>query len=955
MKRDGKATDLLVTTWLEKFLNKPDLFLSLPLTNDTKSPRGVNIKPDFVSNEIGITISEARRRRGLILPLINKMVEKGIIIEGASSRENIVRQRILGWYNSLTLQDKKQLPRSVTYKNNISFTSMGGEKRSWATQATQFEWIAKTIDEIHEDLHKVGVIDAEFKTVNERKRPVKDINAAMLAWVSKISVSDDELWSLPISKALTPLGFNITIEHIQKTLGVSYNSAYKVRELAYPLVEKMFDKEILVASDEENSCAGVELRRKLLNWYRCLTIDEKKALPIFGNKVSLKRIPKDKRPINKSDFRYNLVKNAWGFIHQDLEKLGVISLDYQSVADQKFFKTFNHNENHETQKDRFARLAFIPLNSQADLIEPTKNEPFVQVEQIFASRSKSVSSESGKSNYSNACSLFIEFLSEQYGTSPLIIFNVFDEHLLSRYRKYLQQQIITQKISSHHANTILSAVRNALRRLTQVRDLKYSFYDIEGFETGRSTDFKKPFTKNERLQILDAIKIGIKESKAQLKPYQKTGIGQNPLDDKGGRIRGLSNLDNARWLFENSMKCIPVHHNTAKSPEEKAFLQIIEASDKGLSEVYSDWAVTPMIGVDLITPYILRLAQVTGLNVEPLLSLDIDDYVDSHPATSRPCLRYWKERSDGHKEYHLDLFNAQLTWLSSGQARSVKQIFEEVIKLTSSIRQNIDDDRFKNRLFIYQSNSSQKHGVVFPFVGSKLNDAQLLGRTLSFFVEKYGLQNEKGEPLTLTISRFRPTFVSEMLDNGVSLREIQLMLGHSSIQTTIRYLDSLDFNSISRKKLNDKLREIHQSALDEQCKETKEMEKPKNNDEILITFQTPLAECKNIFDPPEFIKNLSSYTPGTPCSQYNKCLSCDNVVITAKNLSEIFAMKRDYTHLIEHTRVMDTPYGHVVRENLELIKGIIDPELSDFSTEELKNGQRLAEYIEDTILVDGVV
>ena len=90
---------------------------------------------------------------------------------------------------------------------------------------------------------------------------------------------------------------------------------------------------------------------------------------------------------------------------------------------------------------------------------------------------------------------------------------------------------------------------------------------------------------NERLQILDAIEKGLSESRKALKPYKKTGLGSNPLDEKGSVIRGLSTLENARWLFENRLMCKPVHYNTAKSPIEKSFLRIINDSDKGLIEV----------------------------------------------------------------------------------------------------------------------------------------------------------------------------------------------------------------------------------------------------------------------------------------------------------------------------------------------------------------------------------
>ena len=811
-----------------------------------------------------------------------------------------------------------------------------------------------TIEKVHESFSELNIVDTDFKGFEE-KQPINVAEAAVIEWVSKTVKDIEELWEIPISTAKNSLGFGVSVKYIQNAVGISYLAASENRELTSPIIKKMTEEGILVTLDEKSQATGLENRRKLLNWYRKLSEKEKRELPIFGNKICLSRMSSQKLPIKQYTLKFNAVRSAFDLIHHDLEKLGIIDPNYKSVVERTSEANVNRKNSSESQIDRFNRLASRELNATNDFFIPSKLEPFIQVEQLFASYCKTVASESGKSNYRAASTSFIKFLSDLHGTVPLNILIAFDQHLLSRYRKHLEQKIIKEEISSHYANTNLSAVRKALYRLKQVSDIDYIFFDVGGFSVSRETDIKKPFTMNERLQILDAIEKGIGESRAILTPYKKSGVGKNPLDKKGGRIYGLSTLDNARWLFENCLKCKPVHHNTAKSTIEKSFLAIIADSDKGLIEVYNEWGVPPMINIDVLIPYLLRLAQITGLNADSLLSLDIDDYVDSHKATSKPCLRYWKERSDGYKEYHRDLFNAELTWLTSSQAKSIKVIFEELDQLTGSFRQDIEDDAFKDRLFIYQSNSTKKHGRVSPLLGNKGKNAKALGASLSRFVKKYNLKNDEGDPLTLTISRFRPTFVSDMLRNGVTVREIQLMLGHSSLQTTLGYIDSLDFNSMSRMKIKDELEEIHQSTLDKQVEKVPEDIKSKKNDELVTTFHTPLAECRNIFDPPNFVKNLSSYIPGTPCSQYNKCLSCDNVIITAKNLPEIFAMKRDYTLLTEHSRVMDTPYGHVISENLELIKGITEPELSNFSLEELENGRRLAEYIETTTLVDGVI
>ena len=421
--------------------------------------------------------------------------------------------------------------------------------------------IGITIDEIHEDFPEPGTLGTDFKNVEE-KQPIKDAEAAVIEWVSKTAGDKESLWEIPISKADNTLGFSVAVKHIQSAVGVSYSVAQKYRGLTTPLIERMIEEGILVIPSESYEAAGIENTRKLLNWYRQLSVEEKHTLPIFGNKISIGKMSSEQLPIKKGSLKFNVVKDAWEFIHQDLEKLGIIDANYKSVAERTSEANINRKSSSESQIDRFNRLAARKLNAAEDFLVPSELEPFIQVEQLFAAQSVTVTSDSGKENYRNACSQLIEFLTNYYGPGPLRIKVTFDAHLLPRYRKYLQQKIIKKETSSHYANTNLSAARNTLQRLEQVPDMEYSFFDIEGFSVSRETDVKKPFTMNERLQILDAIEKGLSESRTALTPYKKTGVGRNPLDKKCSIIRGLSTLENARWLFENALMCKPITNSS---------------------------------------------------------------------------------------------------------------------------------------------------------------------------------------------------------------------------------------------------------------------------------------------------------------------------------------------------------------------------------------------------------
>lgn len=122
-----------------------------------------------------------------------------------------------------------------------------------------------------------------------------------------------------------------------------------------------------------------------------------------------------------------------------------------------------------------------------------------------------------------------------------------------------------------------------------------------------------------------------------------------------------------------------------------------------------------------------------------------------------------------------------------------------------------------------------------------------------------------------------------------------------------------------------------------------------------IIFKTPLAACRDVMNPPDYLKKLKSYNPQKPCQLYNKCISCNNVIIAEVNLPDLYAMQRDYLLMLELVPAMEVPYFTTIRENLSMLSRILDPQHSNFSVEQLESARRLSEFIETSVLVDGVI
>lgn len=597
--------------------------------------------------------------------------------------------------------------------------------------------------------------------------------------------------------------------------------------------------------------------------------------------------------------------------------------------------------------EEWNELLTIPLNSFGDLVQPTKASPHRQLMHLFTSVFKVKISDSYRTDVRSTFRHVSRQISEKLSKQPVYLCEVLNEFSLNEFHAYLKCCMLNEKLHNRYANVLQSTYKNVLNKAIDINTPNFErFYLPSSFcYYTRVTERYKPYNKDDREKITKAIESEIDKVSKLLQPYKISGKGREILNENDELLKeyyGTLTLEDARWLFENKMACTPITTSYAfrHTRVGSTFYNIINSNGANYQDVYESWGILCKITMKHLVPFLLKLMQITGMNVESIYALELDDFVDKHPATGKPCLRYWKERSDGQKIYHLDIFKANIQWLTHSQSTHVKKIFDTVIKLTYKIREQAPPEH-KNKLWLFET----YNGLV-----KSLPNGNHVIRALKSFREKHQLLDQTNGEKILETTRFRPTFVSDLIEKGVSIREIQLLMGHKNLYTTMRYLDIHDFGLTARKKIRDKLLEIHSNIGSSMSNNTRKKVGLRNSQESL-PISTPLATCKNIFDPPESVKALPNYTPGKPCSTYNMCLSCPNVIITKTDLPKLFAMKRDYLIKIQNSRILDTPFGNVIKSNLALLNSILDPAISEFGLEELDDAERLSLYIETTELI----
>lgn len=618
------------------------------------------------------------------------------------------------------------------------------------------------------------------------------------------------------------------------------------------------------------------------------------------------------------------------------------------------------------------------------LPEPTMDEEgrYAQVDAIFKDKADTYDNPATKDNYLTALAFYKKFLRDtnnyddameadprfylasQWG--PLALINV---------KQYLEQINIAgsdEYLTSSHVQGIMSAIRQTMEHAYLHQIIAQPVLNASMPPAVRETDLRTAYSPDEYDRIFAALEPGLAYAKSLLtkdaqgnfirKAYTPTGMGKDPrlvdrtkadpkkplIGEGWGCYQEIEGtykptLDNMCWYFENKMKCIPLP-GTKENKQHKNFFHHAGTIHGGLKQVYRDLGVIMYMDADIVLHLLTELIAITGLNVESVLSLR-RDCVQTHPLTGLPVLVYYKKRSGGDQELPIHVFDNNLKPNEVEMLQPLGQLQSQIITNTiNRIRALTEDlvekasEEDKKYLFIYQSTGQRTFGKVMCV------DATTIADWTEKIVIQHDLRSDEGNPLTFTLSRFRPTRITEMVKEGYDLLDIFTATGHKSITTLMAYIDKLKTEAAFHRRIDQALTTIKDNhrmfKLHPVPVASESGAEPGNH-----VFKGPVCHCKHPYDPPDAVRKSGSWREGEACTYFNMCLQCDQVLITEVNLPRLFAYRREIMDSLRNG-VDDIPrQGELYKRNLAILNQILraDGEGAMFTEEQLNWAMELAE------------
>jgi hypothetical protein len=273
--------------------------------------------------------------------------------------------------------------------------------------------------------------------------------------------------------------------------------------------------------------------------------------------------------------------------------------------------------------------------------------------------------------------------------------------------------------------------------------------------------------------------------------------------------------------------------------------------------------------------------------------------------------------------------------IMTGEAvRLIKQTIELILCVTESLREYAPPER-QNDLFLIQrtmhtaaATESRAASQVGTVQADDLRGPWCEGRTCMLpnhggrAVEDEGL----AAPRYFNLVRFRSTLADRLVRDGVDFFAVQAILGHSKANTTAAYLRNHLLEEPIRQELNEHLVKVHRNMqeLSTQPKPYATAENIARLGHDGVIYKGILCDCKNVYAPPAHIQALlkqdGSWEDGKPCSYYDMCLLCDNLLITRRSLPLIVQYARE----IGESSASITPGAKLYAKKLAVLEDVLN-------------------------------
>lgn len=593
--------------------------------------------------------------------------------------------------------------------------------------------------------------------------------------------------------------------------------------------------------------------------------------------------------------------------------------------------------------------------------EPTADDPFVQVKWIFAQRAASVPTQDGKANYDQALKHHLIFLEETFGRRPATLKELWSITTLIEFKSWVSSPQCT--LRSHSRVGVVSCLRNCLQEAVELECIA-EFADTKMPAAWRETPAHKAYSARELYEVLEVIRAEHAFTLTVLRGYTPTGKGRHPADmpprgQRGSRPStqgyGWKVLENMQWYFENVLNCVPVRGGTPEGKEHRKFLHKASILHGGVRELYRSWGVTACVDEHVIAPLVIQLGYLTGLNPYSLITLKVD-CLGKHALLQTTYLSYRKMRSSGDKRLLLDLLNGVRGTLEFGdyvedravlhreQAVLIERCIERILRATEAFRRRAPA-HLAEFLFIYESSGRPTAGQVLLF------DLKKVSKWCRKKVVEKNLRADDGTRLAFNLVRFRPTRLTEMARQGKDYFEIQMYAGHEQLETTIGYIEEHMFASLADKETSSRLQKIWQNKREY---EAQQESKEKSRKVIAIEpYETLMCKCKNVYDPPKWVRELPTYREGEGCGQHNICLFCDNILLTVDDLPYIAYYRGQVQRALSPQSTTSVPNRKLYQKTLNILDQIFDPETSDFTPEQIERAIEMS--LDVDLVIDSLV